>query len=111
MIQPTQHTIVLSEKVIRLFVSQIVVHTDYWEWFLQYHSNSDEPVVGTIGGGKRREDEKTYFRDFSSSDDDLDDLYILMPDFDNMSTGCTPRKNCCPALSALPYAFLRPASL
>ena len=81
------HT-VLSEEVVRQFVSKIVVHKDYFEWFLRYNPNPDEPVVCTIGGGKRRGDEKPYFKDFSSSDYDFSDLYFLIPNFDYISTGC-----------------------
>ena len=84
------HT-VLSEEVVRQFVSKIVVHKDYFEWFLRYNPNPDEPVVCTIGGGKRRGDEKPYFKDFSSSDYDFSDLYFLIPNFDYISTGCHPR--------------------
>ena len=81
------HT-VLSEEVVRQFVSKIVVHKDYFEWFLRYNPNPDEPVVCTIGGGKRRGDEKPYFKDFSSSDYDFSDIYFLIPNFDYISTGC-----------------------
>ena len=77
----------LSEEVVRQFVSKIVVHKDYFEWFLRYNPNPDEPVVCTIGGGKRRGDEKPYFKDFSSSDYDFSDLYFLIPNFDYISTG------------------------
>ncbi len=69
----------LMQEAIGLFVSKIVVHDDYFEWYLRYSPEPEKPTKCTIKGGKRRGQVSPYYACLENDD--------LIPSLVHASTG------------------------